>query len=169
MSSRNLRRPAGPKGRVYLCLEPDEVKNDQRIAFELSDGVTRFLDIYLERFQPVLGGPDCPWLFATRGGTCKALATLAQQIEEIIAKRLGLTMHIHQYRHLAGKIHTEANPGNFEGLSQLLHHKSKKSALVYAEYDRRRAGKDHDEIIEQRRRDLAGVARRRAPGRRGRG
>jgi integrase len=70
-------------------------------------------------------------------------------------------MTIHQFRHLAAKLHLDAEPDAYERLRQLLGHKSLRTTLnAYAKPDTRRAGKEHDRIIETRRRDLADRAKR---------
>ncbi len=154
-------RPSGTRGPVYLCLEPGEVKNDEPIDFELAPSVVRMLELYQRRFLPVLGGPDCKYLFCTANGRRKAQTTLAQQLQKTIAKRLGLTMTPHQFRHLAAKLHLDADPDAYERLRQLLGHKSLRTTLnAYAKPDTRRAGRKHDQIIEIRRRELANKAAR---------
>jgi integrase len=157
----HLIRPAGIRGPVYLCLAPEEVKNDEPIDFELAPSVVRMLELYQRRFLPILGGPDCKYLFCTEAGRQKAQATLALQIRKTLARRLGLVMTIHQFRHLAAKLHLDAEPDAYERLRQLLGHKSLRTTLnAYAKPDTRRAGKEHDRIIETRRRDLADRAKR---------
>ena len=160
-------RPAGRRGKVYLCLEPFEVKNEERIDFEFPSHLTRMLDTYLERFHPLLGGERCTHLFATREGKQKSQATLAQQISTTIYKRTGLRMTLHQFRHLAAALHLEGNPGGFESLRQLLGHKSTKTTVnFYAGLDTRRAARMHDEMLARRRKELAGKAKPRRRGRR---
>ncbi|MDZ4736871.1 MAG: site-specific integrase [Rhodospirillaceae bacterium] len=152
----HLIRPAGNRGPVYLCLEPGEVKNDEPIDFELAPSVMKMLERYQCRFLAILGGPNCRHLFCTTSGQPKAQATLAQQIQKTIAKRLGLVMTMHQFRHLAAKLHLDADPDAYERLRQLLGHTSLRTTLnAYAKPDTRRAGKEHDRIIEARRQDLA--------------
>jgi integrase len=157
----HLIQPAGSRGPVYISLEPGEVKNDEPIDFELAPSVVRMLELYQRRFLPILGGTDCKYLFCTENGRQKAQATLAQQIQKSIARRLGLTMTPHQFRHLAAKLHLDADPDAYERLRQLLGHKSLRTTLnAYAKPDTRRAGKEHDRIIEARRQDLADRTKR---------
>ncbi len=157
---RHILRPAGRRGKVYLCLEPSEVKNEQWIDFEFPTHLTRMLETYLERFHPLLGGERCPYLFATRDGKQKSQATLAQQISATIYKRTGLRMSLHQFRHLGANLHLEGNPGGFESLRQLLGHKSTKTTVnAYAGLNTRRAARLHDEILARRRQALAGKVR----------
>lgn len=156
----HLIRPAGREGPVYLCLEPHETKNEERVDFELAPTVVGMLDTYLDHFPP----PGCPYLFATDRGGQKAQATLALQIKETIFKRLGLYMTPHKFRHLAGKLHLQVHPGGYESLRQFLRHKSIKTTVAcYTEFDTRAAGKLHDAILERRREELAGKGRRRRP------
>ena len=55
----------------------------------------------------------------------------------------------HQFRHLGAKNLLDANPGNFEGVKQLLGHKNSKTPMVYAGINTRRAGRHHYALIEQ--------------------
>jgi integrase len=156
----HILRPAGRRGKVYLCLEPSEVKNEEHIDFEFPAHLTRMLDTYLERFHPLLGGEHCSYLFATRDGKQKSQATLAQQISATIYKRTGLRMSPHQFRHLGANLHLEGNPGGFESLRQLLGHKSTKTTVnAYAGLNTRRAARLHDEMLARRREALAGKVR----------
>jgi integrase len=156
----HLLRPAGPRGRIYITLDPGEVKNEQRIDFELPDALAAMLDVYLKRFRPLLA-PTGDDLFSAKGGQRKAQSTLAQQIQETIDRRLGLQVTPQQFRHIAAKLHLHAEPGAIEQVRQLLGHKSVKTTLsFYAEFDTRRAGLQHDRIIQDRR---AALARRTRP------
>jgi integrase len=160
---RHVLRPAGPHGKVYLSLEPEEVKNNERIDFELPPWLVEMLDIYVRDFLPIIGGPNCRHLFCVAGGVRKAQPTLAQQIRETIFDRIGLRISIHQFRHLAAKLYLDANPGAILVVSKLLGHKDPKTTMnSYAEFNTRRAGKLHDEIIQRRRAELVGNLNRRS-------
>ena len=63
-------------------------------------------------------------------------------------------MTAHQFRHLAGKLMLDANPGDYEAVAQLLSHSGTKNVVkFYAGVDTRRAVRHHAKLIETLRDD----------------
>jgi integrase len=163
---RHILRPAGPRGPAFLCLEPAEVKNEQRIDFELPEQLHRMIDTYAERFLPLFGGTD-GFLFVTAAGMPKGYGTLAHQVCRTIRTRTGLVMTLHQFRHIAAKLFLEKHPGGYEALRQLLGHRSIQTTVrSYAGVQTRQAARLHDQVLQDRRAALqhlsAAKPRRRA-------
>ena len=157
----HLVRPGGPNGLIHLVIGADEVKNEQAIEYELPNPLTDMIDVYVERFRPLLTKPDNVYLFPDRAHGHKAQATLSQQIKETVWKRTGLYMRPHAFRHLAAKLLYQNNPGDHEGVRQLLGHKSAKTtALFYLGLNTILAGKRHDALIGQERERLKKLAPR---------
>jgi integrase len=149
--NRHILRPAGSRGPAFLCLEPAEVKNEQRIDFELPKDLKAMIDTYAERFLPFFGGTD-GFLFVTGSGTPKSYGALAHQVCRTIRDRTGLVMTLHQFRHLDAKLFLEAHPGGYEALRQLLGHRSIETTVrSYAGVQTRRAAHLHDQILQERR------------------
>ncbi len=147
---RHVLRPA-PRGPAFLCLEPAEVKNEQRIDFELPQLLHRMIDTYTERFLPLFGGTD-GFLFVTGAGMPKGYGTLAHQVVRTIRARTGLVMTLHQFRHIAAKLFLEAHPGGYEALRQLLGHRSIETTVrAYAGVQTRQAARLHDQVLQDRR------------------
>jgi integrase len=156
---KHILRPSGQKGPAFLCLQPAEVKNEQRIDFELPEGLHRMIDRYAERFLPILGG-DEGYLFVTGAGTPKGYGTLAYQVCRTIRERTGLVMTMHQFRHLAAKLFLERHPGGYEALRQLLGHKTIETTIrSYAGVQTRQAARLHDQVLQDRRAALQHLAR----------
>ena len=148
---KHVLRPAGPRGPAFLCLEPAEVKNEQRIDFELPEHLCNMIGIYAERFLPVFGGTE-GYLFVTRAGTPRGYGTLAHQVCSTIRERTGLVMTLHQFRHLSAKLFLEEHPGGYEVLRQLLGHKSIETTVrSYAGVQTRQAARLHDQVLQDRR------------------
>ena len=148
---RNILRPAGPRGPAFLCLEPGEVKNEQRIDFELPEQLHRMIDTYAERFLPLFGGTD-GFLFVTGAGSPRGYGTLAHQVSRTIRVRTGVVMTLHQFRHLAAKLFLEKHPGGYEALRQLLGHRSIQTTVrSYAGVQTRQAARLQDEVLKERR------------------
>ena len=76
----------------------------------ISQSERSLLERYLERFHSRLGGGI--WLFPGKDGRHKAQRTMSQQVTETLAKRTGLTMTPHQFRHLAAKLILDNEPGD---------------------------------------------------------
>ena len=158
---RQILRPNGAHGPAYLCLEPEEVKNERRIDFELPQSLSKMLATYVERFLPLFGDHDGR-LFVTPGGKRKSGGAFGTQLSRIIRDRTGLQLTAHQFRHLAAKLFLDAHPGGYESLRQLLGHRSIKTTIrSYAGVEMRRAAQIHDEVIEQLREELRPLAHRR--------
>jgi integrase len=165
---RHILLPAGAKGPAFLCLTPAEVKNEQRIDFELPEHLARMIRTYIERFLPVLGGEE-GYLFVTGAGTPKSYGPLAAQVCRTIRQRTGLDMTLHQFRHLSAKLLLEAHPGSHETLRQLLGHKSIQTTIrSYAGVQTREAARLPDQVLQERRAALEqlGAGKRRRPRRR---
>jgi integrase len=163
---RQILRPTGAHGPAYLCLEPEEVKNERRIDFELPQSLSKMLATYVERFLPLFGDHD-GHLFVTPAGKRKSGGAFGIQLSRTIRDRTGLQLTAHQFRHLAAKLFLEAHPGGYESLRQLLGHRSIETTIrSYAGVEMRHAARIHDEVIEQRRQELRHLAHRRPRSRR---
>jgi integrase len=148
---RHILRPAGTRGSAFLCLEPTEVKNEQRIDFQLPNHLQDMIDTYTERFLPVFGGTD-GFLIVTSAGTPRGYGTLAHQVCRTIRVRTGVVLTLHQFRHLAAKLFLEKHPGGYEALRQLLGHRSIETTIrSYAGVQTRQAARLHDEVLTERR------------------
>jgi integrase len=139
----------GPGAISTLELSPGEVKNNNGIAFDIPPHLAKMLIEYRERVAPAHIGHRPGRLFVHPDGTAKAQSTVAYLIGTFVKRRAGITLTPHQLRHLAGKIILDANPGNFEGVKQVLGHKTLKTTMIYAGIDTRRAGRYHQTLIER--------------------
>ena len=73
-------------------------------------------------------------------------------------------MTVHQFRHLAGKLMLDANPGAYETVAQNLGHTGTKNVVsFYGGADTRRASRHHAKLIEKLREEARqrGAKRRR--------
>ncbi len=139
----------GPGAISSLELNPEEVKNDSDLAFDIPPHLVKMLTEYRERIAPAHVGHRPTRLFIHPDGTAKAQSTVAYLIKTYAKRRAGIKLTPHQFRHLAGKIILDANPGNFEGVKQTLGHKNLKTTLIYSGINTRRAGRYHHALIEQ--------------------
>jgi integrase len=104
---------------------------------------------YRDQIAPTHIGHRPKRLFVNPDGTPKAQATVAYLICKYAQRRAGIELTPHQFRHLGAKIMRDANPGNFAGVGQLLGHKNSKTTMMYAGLNTRRAGRHHQQLIDQ--------------------
>jgi integrase len=93
---------------------------------------------------------ECLRLFVNADGTPKSQSTVAWLMKTYLARRAGIFLTPHQFRHLSAKVLLDAEPGGFETVRQLLGHKNlKTTANSYAGIDSRRAARHHQRLIER--------------------
>jgi integrase len=119
------------------------------IGFDIPSHLAKMLIEYRESLAPAHIGHRPTRLFVHTDGAPKAQSTVAYLIGTYAKRRAGITLTPHQFRHLAAKIMLDANPGNFEGVKQVLGHKNLKTTMIYAGMNSRRAGRHHQGLIEQ--------------------
>jgi integrase len=111
-------------GPVHIAIPEEEVKNRTAIEAELPAPSVRLLDIYLRIYRPLLLRMPSSWLFPGERGGHKAATGLAVQIKTTIARKTGLRVNAHLFRHIAAKLYLDQNPGAY-GVIRLIHgHKS---------------------------------------------
>jgi len=144
----HLVRPGGSRSLRMIDIPPEQVKNEVRLLYELSQRVTGVVDRFVRDFRPRLAKPDNFYLFPGRS-THKTPNWLSRQIRDVIAHWVGIDMTPHQFRHLAGLLMQKKSPGSFAALAQLLGHKRIDTVLrYYAELDTLSAGREFDAIVE---------------------
>ena len=57
-----------PRGALTVALAPGQTKNHEPFEAMLPALTSRMLTFYLERYQPLLTGAPCAWLFHQQGG-----------------------------------------------------------------------------------------------------
>jgi integrase len=144
----HLVRPGGPRSLWLIDIPPEEVKNEVRLLYELSQRVTEVVDRFIRDFRPRFAEFGNPHLFPV-GATHKTPNYFSRQIRDVIADWVGIDMTPHQFRHLAGLLMKRNSPGSFAALAQLLGHKRIDTVIrYYAELDTLSAGREFDAIVE---------------------
>lgn len=134
---------------VYLVIPEHEVKNGEPINFQIPAFALEIVKWYIVGYRPYLLDGESSALFPGRGGQPKSPHTLAQQIKDTVWEFLGLEFNIHLFRHAAGKIFLDINPGNYEVVRQLLRHKSVNTTTsAYSGAETRKAGLLYAELLE---------------------
>ena len=148
----NLHRPGD--GRVFLVFEANEVKNVERIEFELPKSVASLIDRHLAARVPQLCPAGTPWLFPRRDGkVAMNLSHFAGRVSQRVLKELGLRVNVHLFRHIAAKMWLDAKPGHYEALRRLLGHKELSQTInAYAGFEAGTATRMFADVIEQAKR-----------------
>jgi integrase len=133
-----------------LELSANEVKNRREAAFDFPPHVARMLIEYRNHIAPKIIGCRPNRLFVNADGTAKTQWTVAWLIRTYLKRRAGVQLSSHQFRHLAALIILNLEPGNFEGVKQLLVHASLRTTVnAYTGIDTRRAARHHQRLVEQ--------------------
>jgi integrase len=143
-----LRSRASNSAVWHLVLPAEQTKNTKRLEFLLSERLVGLLRIYLERYRPRLAPPDNPFLFPSRGGHL-ATNSLGGRLSKSMFKRTGLTLNLHLFRHLAGRLILTARPGAYGLVEQLLGHRDPTTTRTfYTGMETTAAGQNFDALVQ---------------------
>jgi integrase len=136
------------RGAVHLSIPGSQVKNGFDIDAVLPDETVKLLDLYIDRFRPVLLRHPTSALFPGDRSGPKGKATLSKQISRCIEAECGLKVNPHLFRHIAAKLYLDAHPGAY-GVVRLIngHHRVDTSTKYYAGFENQAAIRRYDEQI----------------------
>jgi integrase len=123
----NLIRPDGIDGPYWLVFPAHDVKNQVDLTFPFDGNITKFIELYIRDFRPVVvRGSNTSLLFpgGKGDGKNKLASTLSDQITRKIDKELGLRITGHQFRHAAAAIILKKEQGNYELVRRILGHRN---------------------------------------------
>lgn len=137
-------------GRVFLVFEAEDVKNRQRIEFELPKEIISMIDRHVASRSPMLCPPGTMWLFPRRDGNGPMdSGQIASGIKGRVRKETGLDVNAHLYRHIAAMLWLQAHPGQYEALRRLLGHKMLSQTInAYAGFEAGTATRLFAEVLE---------------------
>jgi integrase len=137
--------------KVYLVIEPKDVKNDVLIDFELPEILIEMIAWYLKEYRHVLIKKPTEALFPGANGGPKAQGTLGQQISNRVFRYTGMPFNPHLFRHAGGLMFLNIHPGQYETLRLVLGHKSiETTTSYYAGAETRSASAHFAETIVRR-------------------
>jgi integrase len=104
-----------------LELSAGEVKNQEtEVAFDIPPQIVKMLIEYRNRIAPAVIGHRPQRVFVNADGTAKSQATVAWLIKTYLARRAGIVLTPHQFRHVSARVMLDAAPGGFEMSSSCL-------------------------------------------------
>jgi integrase len=130
---RHLLEVGGRSNRaVHLRFPAAEVKNASDLEFPLMTESVELLNIYLAEWRPLLTmGPSRRLFPGKMPDRNKGNGALSSQIKELVHAYTRLDMPAHRFRHAAGKIFLDRNPGQYEVIRQLLGHKDISTTIAF--------------------------------------
>ena len=142
-----------PQGRgkpAFITLRQAKVPDADPLEFELPAYLSDRLYALRNEFAVGVVGRRPDFLFVSVKGIPRKLPTLRVAIQRAVLRRIGIKITPHQFRHLAAKIHLDANPGHYEVVRQFLGHKTLRTTTrSYAGPNTRGAGRAHAELISK--------------------
>lgn len=138
---------------ILIIFEPGEVKNHQRIEFEIPTELLRLIDRHVELRSPALCPPATPGLFPKRDGARAMSADqLANSVTQTLHRELGMPVNLHLFRHFAVHLLLQHMPGNYEAARRLLAHSSLSTTLnAYSGLESISATQLFSDIIREKR------------------
>lgn len=129
----------GRQSRTQIHIPGAEVKNNKPLDYELGSEATELLNLYVAKFRPRILAEPSDYLFPAQNGGPKRTDALSRLIKETILDHTGLTIHPHLFRSIAGKIHSQAKPGDVVTLSHVLGDTLGTVMKSYTQFERRHA------------------------------
>ena len=155
---RNIEFSRATRDRVcHLVVASHQVKNGQHLEFELDVETTALLQMFVEKYRPLLVSTSSRWLFGRRDADQPVSTTvLSQRISKTIRDRTGLEVNPHLFRSLGGKLYLDRHPGGFEVVRRLLGHTNMSTTLkAYTGLESTSAAKHFDQTIRSLRDGMA--------------
>jgi integrase len=126
----NLSKPGGPKSQYWLHFPHYDVKNRIELKYPLEDYIRPLIDDYVHDFRPsLLRGKNEDCLFPGILPGAKDQVSFSGQITKRILKRTGLRITAHQFRHAAGALILDKQPGNYELVRLILGHRDVQTTI----------------------------------------
>ena len=158
-----IRSRPGPKGMIHLVIPADEVKNGQKLEFELPPHLARLFKEHVAEYRRHLPGSASRWLFPRGDGTHEVYRNLSSRLSRIIRRYTGIRMTAHMFRHFGAEAFLEMMPTGHEVVRRTLGHSCADTAPRY--YIRRnmpKAARIYAETILKLRERGRGRRRRRS-------
>lgn len=147
---------------VHLVICESETKNRHPVDFNIPEYALDILRWYMKEYRPYLMREPTDALFPGRNGQHKTAHTLGLQIKKIVFEFTGHTFNVHLFRHFAGKVFLDQQPGNYEVVRQVLGHKRLDTTTsFYSGAEAKRASAMFNNVVDTLRAQHAPIASKR--------
>lgn len=139
----------GTHTRYSIRVDAKEVKNKEHIEVVLTPRTSKILHSYNMKYRHLLSRANGPALFPKQGnGQPREPGNLGSDIQSLIYRETGLTVHAHLFRHIAAYLYLKERPGDFETVRRLLKHKRLETTMTfYADLSNQWAHEHYDEVV----------------------
>jgi integrase len=149
----------GSKSSWHIVIPNEEIKNGEPLELSLPASSVALIKTYMDMFRPRLCAVPSPYLFPSRAGGARNVVAFSQALSAFLARETGINMHTHFFRHLAGKLHLDANPNDIETVRRMLGHRSTTTTLNYYTGQRtKQAFRDYDKTLTRLREGIDPLA-----------
>lgn len=150
LSAIDMRRHLKPQRKdVHLVISESETKNRHPVDFKIPEYALDILRWYMTEYRPHLMHEPTEALFPGRNGKHKTAHTLGVQIKDTVFKFTGHTFNVHLFRHFAGKVFLDQQPGNYEIVRQVLGHKRLDTTTsFYSGAEAKRASAVFNDVVD---------------------
>jgi integrase len=158
-----LRTRSRGRGLVHLVVSDKEVKNAVRIEAVLPSVTVKLLDLYIERYRPLLMRCPSSFLFPNTSGGPKSRNMLGLQITKFVRRECGLQVNAHLFRHIGAAHYLNNHPGEY-GLVQLVlgHTSEETTKRAYCGTETAAAMRHFDEHVLRLRAEAPPLSKRKA-------
>lgn len=119
-----IRSGSGRSARAILHFDAREVKNNKDLEAELPPGTMHMLDMFIQRYRPLLIQAPSEYLFPHREGGPRHRGVIWGSLTKLTLKHVGVAINPHLFRHIGVMLFLKAHPGNYEVARRTLGHSS---------------------------------------------
>jgi integrase len=119
-----IRTGKGRTTRVILHFDAGVVKNNKDLEAELPPSAVHMLDLFIQRYRPLLIQTPSSYLFPHRDGGARHRGTIWGSVTKLTRQHVGVSVNPHLFRHVGVHFFLKAHPGNYEVARRALGHSS---------------------------------------------
>jgi integrase len=119
-----IRSGTGRTARMFIHFDAAVVKNNKDLEAELPPATAHMVDLFIQRYRPLLIQAPSSFLFPHRNGGPRHRGVIWGSVTKLTRKHVGESVNPHLFRHLGVHFFLKAQPGNYEVARRALGHSS---------------------------------------------
>jgi len=137
--------------RYQILVEAKDVKNGVKLEALLSSRTSRIVELYITKFRKQVAPNPTTVLFPTSSGEMRNPGDFGTSLTKTVRDATGLYLTPHVFRHFAGFLYLQANPGNYVTVQKLLGHKKIDTTIkFYAPLTSAAAVEQYSDLLDMR-------------------